>query len=179
MSGLRLRYVVVLGALAAAAGWGAAPASAAASGTFAMTGSMHAPRVCHTTTLLGDGQALAAGIGLGSGAPSAELYSPATGAWTVTGAMITPTDSHTATLLPDGLVLVAGGSASGCFYGGTSGAELYNPVTGTWAATGSMTTSRAFQTSTLLSDGQVLVAGGESVTRGKITYLASAELYTP
>jgi hypothetical protein len=42
-----------------------------------------------------------------------------------------------------------------------------------------VTTSRAFQTPTLLPGGQVLVAGGESVTRGKITDLASAELYTP
>jgi probable HAF family extracellular repeat protein len=30
-----------------------------------------------------------------------------------------------------------------------------------------------------LPDGQVLVAGGESVTKGKITLLSSAELYTP
>jgi hypothetical protein len=42
-----------------------------------------------------------------------------------------------------------------------------------------MSTSRADQSSTLLPDGQVLAAGGESVTKGKITLLPSAELYTP
>jgi len=45
---------------------------------------------------------------------------------------------HTATLLPNGKVLVAGG-LSGIV---TNGAELYNPVTGTWTNTGSMTTAR-------------------------------------
>jgi hypothetical protein len=39
--------------------------------------------------------------------------------------------AHTATLLSDGRVLVAGGSS-------TDTAEVYNPATCTWAATGSM-----------------------------------------
>ena len=42
---------------------------------------------------------------------------------------------HTATLLPNGKVLVAGG------YNGSavlSSAELYDPATGTWTATGSL-----------------------------------------
>ena len=48
---------------------------------------------------------------------------------------------HTATLLPNGQVLVAGG------YGLTyalASAELYNPATGTWTATGSLATARYF-----------------------------------
>src|SRR5262249_21167224 len=52
-------------------------------------------------------------------------------------------------------------------------AELYDPVTGVWTATGSMTTERGIQTATLLPNGQVLVAGGEN-DHGQ---LASAELY--
>ena len=55
MSGIRLRYLIPLGALAAAVGLAAAPAAAAASGTFTATGSMHAghtprarPRCCKT-----------------------------------------------------------------------------------------------------------------------------------
>jgi hypothetical protein len=162
--------------LTAGLGPAATPALAASSGTFTATGSMHAARLCHTATLLPGGQVLAAGIGSGSGgAPSAELYNPTAGTWTVTGGMITPTDGHTATLLPDGQVLVTGGSTDTCRFGGVSNAELYNPATGTWAATGSMTTARVDQSATLLNNGQVLIAGGANST----AVLSSAELYNP
>lgn len=46
---------------------------------------------------------------------------------------------------------------------------------GTWAATGSMNVSRAYNSSTLLLNGKVLVAGG-NVSNGRT---ASAELYDP
>ena len=42
---------------------------------------------------------------------------------------------HTATLLPSGKVLVAGGANSN---DALSSAEFYDPVTGTWTATGDM-----------------------------------------
>ena len=50
-------------------------------------------------------------------------------------------------------------------------AELYDPSTGEFIATGSMTTPRSGHTATLLADGRVLIAGG---ARDK-----SAELYDP
>ena len=43
-------------------------------------------------------------------------------------------DNHTATLLPNGKVLVAGGRGGGFL----ASAELYDPATGTWTATGSL-----------------------------------------
>jgi WD40 repeat protein len=65
-------------------------------------------------------------------------------------------------------VLVAGGQgASGT---ALSSAELYNPATGKFTATGRMTTARVQATATLLNNGQVLVAGGGTNT---------AELYNP
>ena len=65
---------------------------------------------------------------------------------------------HTATMLPNGKVLVVGGYNSS---GNTIGsAELYDPGTGTWSATGSLAAVRAFHTATLLASGKVLVAGG-------------------
>jgi N-acetylneuraminic acid mutarotase len=79
----------------------------------------------------------------------------------------------TATLLEDGDVLVAGGEATtGQAY---ASAELYDPSTGTWSLTGSMSAARADATATLLPNGEVLVAGGYAGQGGQA--LASAELY--
>jgi hypothetical protein len=75
----------------------------------------------------------------------------------------------TATLLLNGRVLVAGGS-------GLASAELYDPSTGLWTATGSMTAGRYEHTAVLLGSGQVLVAGGSNTASPS---LSSAELYTP
>jgi WD40 repeat protein len=133
--------------------------------TWTVTGPMVTPRSGHTATLLPSGKVLVAGGGTGVNA-SAELYDPATGTWTVTGNMVVSRALHTATLLPDGRVLVAGGSdvTKPLGIGGSpeivATAELYDPRSGTWSATGSMSTSRRDHTATLLPDGTVLVVGG-------------------
>jgi N-acetylneuraminic acid mutarotase len=60
-------------------------------------------------------------------------------------------------------------------------AELLNPSTLTWASTGSMTVPLVGGTVTVLSNGQVLFAGGtgnNSSDTGGLA-VASAELYTP
>ena len=49
-------------------------------------------------------------------------------------------------------------------------AELYDPATGTFAQTGSMTTARVGHTATLLGNGKILIAGGGVLT---------AELFDP
>jgi hypothetical protein len=74
-------------------------------------------------------------------------------------------------------VLEAGGQTPGsnCAFGITATAELYNPATGTWAKTGSMHDARDQHTAALLTNGQVLAAGGFNAT----VSLASAELYNP
>src|SRR6266404_8641322 len=97
-----------------------------------------------TATLLPSGKVLGAGGTTQSiccpTLASSALYDPAAGAWTFIGNMTSKRDNHTATLLPNGKVLVAAGECSSLECGGhnipLASAELYDPATGTWAATG-------------------------------------------
>ncbi|NNC17309.1 kelch-like protein [Corallococcus exiguus] len=90
-----------------------------------------------------------------------------------TGSMITPREGHTATLLLNGKVLVAGGYNYGQTPELLQVSELYDPATGNWTPSGSMTTQRWRHTATRLGNGKVLVVGGNSGTA------ATAELYDP
>ena len=156
-------------------------------GMFTATGSMKINRFRHTATLLADGRVLIAGGYSGEGRTAtsvaeSELFDPSTGTFTPTGSMTTPRDEHTATLLTDGRVLIAGGY-SGSYGNGSdpanalSSAELYDPTTGRFSATGSMTQVRWWgHTATRLADGRVLIAGGWG---SKTMDLAAADLYNP
>jgi hypothetical protein len=61
--------------------------------------------------------------------------------------------------------------------GPIASAELYDPGTGAFNSTGSMTAGRDYHGAALLRNGQVLVVGGYDLTDE--TILASAELYDP
>jgi hypothetical protein len=135
------------------------------------TGRMINAHEAHTATLLPDGRVLVAGAGPTRDDPAtAELYDASTGSWTATGKMTEGRYLFTATLLRDGNVLVAGGGEGDPGPARLATAELYDPETGTWAATGRMTQARGGHTATLLLDGRVLVAGGA---------YGAAELYDP
>ena len=104
--------------------------------------------------------------------------------WTRTGSTVTDhRDAHSATLLKDGRVLIVGGLDD---QGPLGSAEIWDPATGRFTATGRMAVARGFHTATLLRDGRVLIAGGTGVgrlnARGGVmdmVALASAELYDP
>jgi hypothetical protein len=152
-----------------------------ASGAFSLTGAM--------TGIYQDGFAMAPlpnGTVLVTGgyleeenvaSAGAALYTPATGTFNPTGQMSQGRYYHTATQLGDGTVLIAGSQAPNASVRFVSSAEVYNPASSTFSATGDMTIGRSGHTATLLLDGTVLIAGGSSgVNVGR---LASAEIYTP
>jgi len=137
-----------------------------------------------TATLFADGMVLVAG-GMNSGAAvqNAYIYNATSKMFTATtGSLKYARTGATATLLPNGEILIAGGSSDGTAANALNTAELYNPVAGTFtvagSGSGSVTTAARFgQTATLLTNGQVLIAGGENGSGP--TVLASAELYNP
>ncbi|MBZ0234250.1 MAG: hypothetical protein K8M05_18110 [Deltaproteobacteria bacterium] len=144
----------------------------------------------HEATRLANGRVLHSGgphqgSSGGGTRDDAEEFDPATSTFAITGDMATPRASHQLVTLPGGRALVTGG------YIGLGGAveiyetaEVYDPVTRTFASVGAMTTSRSSHTATPLVDGRVLVTGGSSDGMGTapdntFEVVASAELYDP
>ena len=70
-------------------------------------------------------------------------------------------------------MLVSGGFS---FSGIQASAELFDPATRRWQNTFPMSFARFAHTSTLLTDGRVLVAGGANLDEG---YVAAAEVFDP
>lgn len=143
--------------------------------------SMNYGRILPTLTLLTNGEVLAAGgyenstVGL---VTNTEIYNPVTGNWAPTaGAMNQARYGQQATLLANGKVLVTGGYNydvnDNLNY--LSSVEVFDPGTGLWTLANSMHSARAWHTATLLTNGQVLVAGGYN-TNGLV---APAEIYNP
>jgi len=134
---------------------------------------------------------LADGRILFAGEPVSEVYDPVSGTFSLTAAMTTPCvlgghpdyiSGRTATLLTNGKVLLTGGEHEDC--GRFADAEIYDPATGIFTATGKMNRARDNHTAALLFDGTVLIAGGESqdCAGGGCSFsgtTTSAEVYNP
>jgi hypothetical protein len=162
-------------------------------GSFAVTGSMATGRVNPTATLLIDGRVLIAGGlvdggGGGAATASSELYDPTTGTFTISGSMISARADHTATLLASGKVLIVGGwnghraDAADDPPWDPLFAELFDPASGSFKESGSMSTTRLGHSSIRLSDGNVLVLGGVLNLQNLEVQPADqayAELYAP
>ncbi|MBM7112615.1 kelch repeat-containing protein [Archangium primigenium] len=137
------------------------------SGAWAASGGLSWGRDAMAVSLLDSGEVLVSGGWTRLDGWAAEVYNPRTNLSLPTGPMVDPSRvHHSSTLLPSGEVLVAGG--------GSATAELYDPRTHVWRATGSMAVSRSFHTATRLPSGRVLVVGGDADG-----VPSSAEVYEP
>jgi hypothetical protein len=153
------------------------------SATFTTTGSLITDRTAHVATLLPDGRVLiAGGIRIAGGVfnarlSSAEIFDPATGNFTPAASMGTDRQNAAAVLLANGKVLVTGGFGKTAFgYSNyLQSAEIFDPATGAFSATGAMVTGRGVHQLTRLNSGRVLVTGG---TTGFAT-TNTAELFDP
>jgi hypothetical protein len=146
-----------------------------ATGKFAKTGSMSNARSGHTATALNNNTVVVIG-GINDSVVNvltAEIYNPATGVFSTSGMSPVGFADHTATLLNNGQVLVAGGDPAGVVFTVVSAAVLFDPASGTFSFTGSMTNPREAHTATLLNNGTVLVVGGSDITK----LLDTTELY--
>lgn len=141
-------------------------------------------RTAHTATLLPRGDILLAGGVDENGAKliTSDLFAASRGnILTTSGNLQVARASHTATLMSNGCVLIVGGNAANTDIVAPVpliSAEVYNPQTGAFTLTGSMTVDARYNhTATLLNDGTVLVCGGQTDAAGTAT--ASCQLYTP
>ncbi|MBT3994437.1 MAG: hypothetical protein HOJ22_06280 [Chloroflexi bacterium] len=140
-------------------------------GTFSVIGSLATARSMLTSTMLPNGEVLIfGGISEDSsgGELSVELFDPIMETFSPAGTILEPRTTSLwwtgAPLLANGKILILGGRPTST--------ELYDPATQTSVETGTMNFKHRASTVTVLSTGQVLVAGGS-------LYLDSTEIYDP
>jgi hypothetical protein len=148
-----------------------------ATGTFSMTGSLTVGRASFAASVLQDGRVLVVGgVAPVDGTNLAEVWDPLTGQWSAVGSMAQPRVDATATTLQDGTVLVTGGQTGYSTNVFIAEAELFDPVAGTFATTGSLNVARSQHTAARLADGRVIVAGGAATD---LYAVAGVEIYDP
>ena len=121
-----------------------------------------------SATLLPDGRVLVLTGTHFEPTVQATVYDPVADTWDPAGQTVAGQE-FSATGLPDGRVLVAGGVSYHSDDGTMAAARIWDPVTGTFSATGDMMAARAGHAGTLLPDGSVLVTGGYYYSDGQGT----------
>lgn len=165
------RVLVAGGSLASGAYTSSAEIWDPATGIWSPTGSMIAARARVSTKLLMNGKVLVAGGNSSVSFPRpAELYDPATATFTATGDLNIARTGAGAVLLDDGNIIVTGGTASTWMTEGSI--ERYDVITGTWRTVDWLLNARHSHTTSLLTNGKVLIAGGAGP-------LSTAEIFDP
>src|SRR6266581_2598293 len=156
------------------------PLTTFASGSWITVGSMAGTRGNASATVLPNGKVLVAG-GIHSDPDSrdltlySEVYDPSTQTWSQSGNLNVPRyfGENALVVLANGKALLPGGSDLNNNPYATT--EFYDPSTNTWTSTPQMLESRAYHTAALLSDGKVIVVGGND----GVSVLNTTELYDP
>lgn len=152
-------------------------------GDFTRGKNLTVPRFIQRTAKLLDGRVLLTGgaFKIWDTTPSVDMFDPADDSLKPVAPMAQKRFSHVAVTLADGRVLVAGGRTTNSAATGVmlKSAEIYDPVTDTWAATGNMNVARRSHTAALLRNGKVLIAGGANGVTTAAAPMASAELFDP
>ncbi|HYM08628.1 MAG TPA: kelch repeat-containing protein, partial [Terriglobales bacterium] len=148
-------------------------------GAFTVTANMNSPRDEARAVLLSNGNVLIAGgfvsYQTGLSSATADIFSPAANSFTLSASNMSVARAHpTATPLPDGTILVAGGVPdTGATTPSTTSADIFNPMTGTFAPTGAMSAQREYATAVILPNGYALVSGGDD----GVTTASTQEIY--
>src|SRR5207248_5464098 len=177
-SNVGMRFFAVLTASATLAI--ATLVSASSSHQVEQLDSLVIPRTSHVATALSDGRILITGghDSAGNLVAVSEIFDPETQTSTASAMLSTARVDHTATRLADGRVLVTGGTGDS---GPLSSAEIFDPANadaGFQVLPSTMTAARAGHTATLLSNGTVLIAGGEGTGTAEI-FDPTTELFSP
>jgi Galactose oxidase, central domain len=144
--------------------------------TFSAGPNMATERAFQTATLLPDGTVLIAGgeDQAGAALASTEIFDPVKNTFTAGPNMQVARLAHTATPMPYGEVLLAGGT-DGKMVTGFTQSEIYNTRTRSFVdGIVNMAEGRYGQLAGLLSDGQILLAGGVNQVHKPVT---SAEIF--
>jgi hypothetical protein len=153
--------------------------------SWSSAGSMGRGRLLFAAARLPSGKVIATGGVAGSGERftvfnTTEIYDPSTDTWSPGPPMSSPRFGHVAIALPSGGILVTGGFSSAVNRPfALNSAEIYDPGTNSWQRTAFMANARGLHGAALLSDGKVLVAGGQVNNFDIATVVASAEVYDP
>jgi hypothetical protein len=167
--------------MAGGTGDGSAEIYSPTTGSFSRTGWLLDNFAYQTATPLGDGRVLIAGGRVGDlYTTGAEIYNADSGRFSRARYMKEARENAAATQLLDGRVLIAGGDQgyTGRYASILASAEVYDPFSGNFNFTGSMSDARSDFTATLLKNGRVLAVGGVNLA-GVAAPLATAELYDP
>ncbi|MCK5805565.1 MAG: hypothetical protein KAI66_22220 [Lentisphaeria bacterium] len=152
-------------------------------GQWKVTGAMRDGHPGATTALLSNGEVLVTGGHRDKETlASCEIFSPAKEKWRPTASLPWSWSGHKMHLLTSGEVLLVGGWASdGKRHVAWKTCLLFDPAREEWRATGDVGVRRDHFQSVTLSDGNILVAGGQTTRLygdvGETTFIDTCELY--